>query len=285
METWRRTKRPYLRPKWPTLRRNDPDRNYPWRVRKGRNHLIRSTDWVVNGSRCSQSELLAYLPIVTASNSLPQCSIQDVVHAQSRYNNQHKCHRSWIWELYVENYLIYCVRTKVLTKVQFVTLTFDLLTPKCICIFILPSCIYVWNDACWKLLMLSCLSKALTNTQTNLFLKVTREALIITWSHLSTEYRTCCRQKLINKRPKGPHIVHLSKMCHLFDRLAKAAILFFRSAQKHILGRWRWDLSSCKVSLQARSGVSEEKSKIVSANQRPGRPYCFFRWARKTQTW
>ena len=35
-----------------------------------------------------------------------------------------------------------------------------------------------------------------------------------------------------NKRPKGPHIVHLSTMCHLFDRLARAAILFFLSAQK-----------------------------------------------------
>ena len=37
---------------------------------------------------------------------------------------------------------------------------------------------------------------------------------------------------IINKRPKGPHIVHLSTMCHLFDGLARAAILFFRSAQK-----------------------------------------------------
>ena len=26
-----------------------------------------------------------------------------------------------------------------------VTLNFDLLTPKCICIFLLPSCLYVWN--------------------------------------------------------------------------------------------------------------------------------------------
>ena len=35
-----------------------------------------------------------------------------------------------------------------------------------------------------------------------------------------------------NKRPKGPHIVHLSTMCHLFSGLARAAILFFRSARK-----------------------------------------------------
>ena len=29
-----------------------------------------------------------------------------------------------------------------------------------------------------------------------------------------------------NKRPKGPHIVHLCTMSHLFDGLARAAILF-----------------------------------------------------------
>ena len=27
-----------------------------------------------------------------------------------------------------------------------------------------------------------------------------------------------------NKRPKGPHIVHLSTICHLFEELAKANI-------------------------------------------------------------
>ena len=36
----------------------------------------------------------------------------------------------------------------------------------------------------------------------------------------------------LNKRPKGPHIVHLSTMCHLFGGLASAAILFFRLARK-----------------------------------------------------
>ena len=32
--------------------------------------------------------------------------------------------------------------------------------------------------------------------------------------------------KMMNKRPKGPHIVHLSTMCHLFDGLARAASYF-----------------------------------------------------------
>ena len=36
----------------------------------------------------------------------------------------------------------------------------------------------------------------------------------------------------LNKRPKGPHIVHLSTMYHLFGELARAAIMFFRSARK-----------------------------------------------------
>ena len=49
-----------------------------------------------------------------------------------------------IWKLYVENYSSYCVRTKVLTKFR-CDLDFNLLTQKCIGIFLSPSCIYVWN--------------------------------------------------------------------------------------------------------------------------------------------
>ena len=43
-----------------------------------------------------------------------------------------------------------------------VTLTFDLLTPKCIGIFLSPSCIFVWNMKAvpWKLLKLSCQNKS-----------------------------------------------------------------------------------------------------------------------------
>ena len=47
-----------------------------------------------------------------------------------------------IWKLYVENYSNYRVRTKMLTKFRD---DLDLLTPKCIGIFLSPSCIYVWN--------------------------------------------------------------------------------------------------------------------------------------------
>ena len=57
--------------------------------------------------------------------------------------------------------------------------------------------------------------------------------------------------KFWNKRPKEPHIVHLSAMCHLFDGLARAAILFFRSARKHKLGRGHWDLAYCQVLLNS----------------------------------
>ena len=66
----------------------------------------------------------------------------------------------------------------------------------------------------------------------------------------------------INKRPKGPHIMHLSTMCHLFDGLARAASYFSDQPKKHKLGRGRWDLSSCQVFIAGRSAVSEEKSKI-----------------------
>ena len=42
-----------------------------------------------------------------------------------------------------------------------------------------------------------------------------------------TNIHPCHTKIKRNKRPKGPHIVHLSTMCHLFDGLARAAILFF----------------------------------------------------------
>ena len=125
-----------------------------------------------------------------------------------------------IWKLYVENYLSYFVRTKVLTKFRYeldlwpfdpkmyqylplnilhlcmkyescklkttqvivsepkcwqssvVTLTIDPLTPKCIGIFLSPSCIYVWNMKAerWKLLKLSCQNQSVggrTDRQTD----------------------------------------------------------------------------------------------------------------------
>ena len=65
-----------------------------------------------------------------------------------------------------------------------------------------------------------------------------------------------------NKRPKGPHIVHLSTMCHLFEESAKADIFVYWSARK-TQTRKRM-LRSCFLSsfVEFRSAVLEEKSKM-----------------------
>ena len=75
------------------------------------------------------------------------------------------------------------------------------------------------------------------------------------------------RRSMLNKRPKGPHIVHLSTMYHLFDGLARAAILFFWLAQKHKLGRGRWDLSSCQVSLNSVQRFQRRSRKCLSQSE------------------
>ena len=74
--------------------------------------------------------------------------------------------------------------------------------------------------------------------------------------------------------PNGPHIVHLITMCHLYDGSARAAIFTYMylafglnlirdsrqqrkskkkertdRSEKHKLGRRRWDLASCQISL------------------------------------
>ena len=65
-----------------------------------------------------------------------------------------------------------------------------------------------------------------------------------------------------------------SRKC-LSQSEARAAILFFPiGPKKHKLGRGRWDLASCQVSLNSVQWVRGEVEN-VSANQRPGRPYCF----------
>ena len=65
-----------------------------------------------------------------------------------------------------------------------------------------------------------------------------------------------------NKRPKGPHIVHLSTMCHLFEESAKADIFVCWSARKTQTRKRIW--RSCFLSrfVEFRSAVSEEKSKM-----------------------
>ena len=88
-------------------------------------------------------------------------------------------------------------------------------------------------------------------------------------------YRATCRYYKKNKRPKGSHIVHLSTMCHLFDGLARAAILFFSIGPENtnlvedveilLPVKFRW------IPFSDFRGEVEN----VSANQRPGPPSCF----------
>ena len=66
-----------------------------------------------------------------------------------------------IWKLYLENYSRYCVRTKVLTKFS---CDIDLWTPKCIGIFLSPSCICK-KSVCWKLLKVLCQSQSVYKVQ------------------------------------------------------------------------------------------------------------------------
>ena len=56
--------------------------------------------------------------------------------------------------------------------------------------------------------------------------------------------------------------------------------LFTHRPEKHKIGRRRWDLTSCQVSLNSVQGFREEVEN-VSANQRPGRPSCFSDWPEK----
>ena len=139
--------------------------------------------------------------------------------------------------------------------------------------------------------------------------------------------------RLINKRPKGPHIVHLSTMCHLFEESAREAIFVFWSAwktqtwwktlrscflssfvefrsevseekskmsppfrgqgshvvfpigpKKHKLGKGRWDLASCQVSLNSVQRFQRRSWKCLSQSDARA-AILFFRSARKTQTW
>ena len=78
-----------------------------------------------------------------------------------------------------------------------------------------------------------------------------------------------------NKRPKGPNIMHLNTMCHLFDRLARAAILFFWSARKNT--NLVEDVETLlPVKFRCRPFCSYRgEVENVSANQRPGQPSCF----------
>ena len=94
----------------------------------------------------------------------------------------------------------------------------------------------------------------------------------------------CFPKQPENKRPKGPHIVHLSTMCHLFNRSARAAIFVYSSLWK-TQTRYRMFRSSfLSCFFEFLTVISEKKSKNVSANEKPGRHSIFLStW--KTQTW
>ena len=79
-----------------------------------------------------------------------------------------------------------------------------------------------------------------TGTSNSKFLKITETVLKAEKGAVPTKiirphgprFRLSATTLSLNKRPKGPHIVHLSTMCHIFGGLARAAILFFGSARK-----------------------------------------------------
>ena len=78
-----------------------------------------------------------------------------------------------------------------------------------------------------------------------------------------------------NKRPKGPHIVHLSTMCNLFEESARATMLFFPIGPKNTnLVKDVEILLPVKFRYILFSRFKREVEN-VSANQRPGRSSFF----------
>ena len=67
---------------------------------------------------------------------------------------------------------------------------------------------------------------------------------------------------LKNKRPKGPHIVHLSTMCHLFEESAKADNFVNWSAWKTQTPKRMLRSRFLSSFVEFRSAVLEEKSKM-----------------------
>ena len=73
--------------------------------------------------------------------------------------------------------------------------------------------------------------------------------------------------RVMNKRPKGPHIVHLNTMCNQVEKDSANQkpgwpSCFSDRPSKHKLSRGRWDLTSCQVFVEFHSAVSEKKSKM-----------------------
>ena len=106
----------------------------------------------------------------------------------------------------------------------------------------------------------------------------TREYL--TWDHIDIISRSDIFDQKYNKRPKGPHIVHLSKMCHLFEESAKVDICLLISPKNTNLVEDFEILLAVKFCWILFSGY-RGKVENVSANQKPGRPSCFSGWTEK----
>ena len=88
-----------------------------------------------------------------------------------------------------------------------------------------------------------------------------------------------------NKRPKGPHIVHLSTMCQLFWQISQGRnfCLLIGLKNTHLVEDVEI-LLPVKFRWIPFSGFREEVEN-VPANQRPGRPSYFSDLPEKTQTW
>ena len=82
---------------------------------------------------------------------------------------------------------------------------------------------------------------------------------LIMCSHYGSRY---VLKGCVKKRPKGPHIVHLSTICHLFEESAKADLFVYWLARK--TPTWKKTLRSCFLSsfVEFRSAVLEGKSKM-----------------------
>ena len=75
------------------------------------------------------------------------------------------------------------------------------------------------------------------------------------------------RAKIRNKGPTGPHVVHLSRVCHLFDGSAWAAIFVYWSAKPHGFGRGRWDIAFWQVLLNSVQRYQRRSLKCISQSQ------------------
>ena len=86
-----------------------------------------------------------------------------------------------------------------------VTLTFDLLTPKCIVIVLSPFCIYAWNMKAvrWKLLKLSCQNQSVDNVWP--FDPKIYRYLSLATLHLCMKYESCTLKtsQVITSEPKS----------------------------------------------------------------------------------